>query len=34
MNYDNLDEIIGEIFDSLFSRYQIGLKTQVKGTLS
>ena len=28
--YDNPDEIIGKLFDSLFSRFQVGLETQIK----
>ena len=30
MTYDNTDEVIEEIFESLLSRYQIGLKTSMK----
>ena len=28
--YDNPDEIIGKPFNSLFSRFQVGLETQIK----
>ena len=30
MTYDNANEVIEEIFESLFSRYQIGSETSVK----
>ena len=29
---DKADEIIEELFDSLFSRYQFGLETSMKGS--
>ena len=32
MTYDNANEVIEEIFESLFSRYQIGLETLTKGS--
>ena len=32
MRYDNANEVIKEIFESLFSRYQIGLETSIKGS--
>ena len=31
MAYDDKNEIIEELFDSLLSRYQIGLETQMRG---
>ena len=31
MAYDNPDKIIEELFNSLLSRYQIGLETQMRG---
>ena len=31
MTYDNANEVIGEFFDSLLSKYQIGLETSMKG---
>ena len=30
--YDNANEVIKEIFESLLSRYQIGLETSMKGS--
>ena len=32
MAYDNLDQVIEEFFDSLLSRYQLGLETQMRGS--
>ena len=32
MAYDEANEVIEELFDSLFSRYQVGLKTSMKGS--
>ena len=32
MTYDNPNEVIKEIFESPFSRYQIGLETSVRGS--
>ena len=32
MTYNKADEVITELFESLFSRYQIGLKTLMKGS--
>ena len=32
MSYDNLDEVIEEFFDSLLSRYQLGLETRMRGS--
>ena len=32
MKYDNQDKIIEELFDSLLSRYRIGLETQMKSS--
>ena len=32
MIYDNPDEIIEEPFELLFSRYQVGFKTQMTGS--
>ena len=29
MTYENPDEIIEELFDSFFSRYQISVETQI-----
>ena len=31
MIYDNPDEVIEELFESLFNRYQIGLETSMRG---
>ena len=31
MTYDDPNEIIEEVFDSLVSRYQIALETQIRG---
>ena len=30
MTYDNVNEVIEEVFESLLSRYQIGLETSMK----
>ena len=32
MTYDNANEVIKEIFESLLSRYQIGSETLMKGS--
>ena len=32
MLYDNANEVVNELFESLLSRYQIGLKTSMKGS--
>ena len=32
MAYDEANEVIEELFNSLFSRYQVGLKTSMKGS--
>ena len=32
MTYDNANEVIEKIFESLFSRYQIGLETSTRGS--
>ena len=32
MTYDNINESIKEIFESLLSRYQIGLETLMRGS--
>ena len=32
MTYNNPNEIIEELFDSLLNRYQISLETQLRGT--
>ena len=32
MIYDNTDEVIEELFESLLSRYQIGLETSMTGS--
>ena len=32
ITYDNANEVIKEIFESLLSRYQIGLETSMKGS--
>ena len=31
MTYDNANNIVDELFESLFSRYQIGLETSMRG---
>ena len=31
-DFDNANEVIEEIFESLISRYQIGLETSLKGS--
>ena len=31
MSYDNANEVVNEIFESLISRYQIGLGTSMRG---
>ena len=31
MTYDNANEIVNELFESLLSRYQIGLETSMRG---
>ena len=32
MTYDKADDVIEELFQSLFFKYQIGLKTLMKGS--
>ena len=32
MTYDNAGEVIEDLFESLFKRYQIGLETSMKGS--
>ena len=32
ITYDNGNEVVKEIFDSILSRYQIGLETSMKGS--
>ena len=32
MLYDNAKEVVNELFESLLSRYQIGLKTSMRGS--
>ena len=32
MPYDNVSEVINELFESLLSRYQVGLKTSMRGS--
>ena len=32
MNYDEADEVIEEVFESLLNRYQIGFKISIKGS--
>ena len=32
MTYDNANEIVNELFESLLSRYQIGLETSMTGS--
>ena len=32
MIYDKADEVIKELFESLLSRYQIGLETSIEGS--
>ena len=32
MTYDNANEVIEEIFESLLSKYQMGLETSIKGS--
>ena len=31
MPYDNVNEVVNELFESLLSRYQIGLETSLRG---
>ena len=31
MPYDNANEVVNELFESLLSRYQIGLQTSMRG---
>ena len=31
MTYDDADEVLEELFESLLSKYQIGLETQMRG---
>ena len=31
MLYDNANEVVNEVFESLLSRYQIGLETSMRG---
>ena len=30
MSYDNANEVVDELFESLLSRYQLGLETPIK----
>ena len=32
MSYDNANEVVNEILESLFSSYQIGLETSMRGS--
>ena len=32
MSYDNASEVVNKLFESLFSKYQIGLETSTKGS--
>ena len=32
MSYDNVNEVVNELFESLISRYQIGLETSMRGS--
>ena len=32
MSYDNANEVVNELFQSLLSRYQIGLETSMRGS--
>ena len=32
MTYDNANDVVYELFESLFSRYQIGLETLIRGS--
>ena len=32
MSYDNVNEVVNELFESLLSRYRIGLETSMKGS--
>ena len=32
MSYDNVNEVVDELFESLISRYQIGLETSMRGS--
>ena len=32
MIYDNTDEVIEDLLESLFNRYQIGLQTSMRGS--
>ena len=32
MSHDNANEVVNEIFESLLSRYQIGLETSMRGS--
>ena len=34
MIYDNTDEVIEDLLESLFNRYQIGLQTSMRGSNS
>ena len=34
MTYDNANEVVDELFESLLSRYQIGLETSARKTVS
>ena len=31
VSYDNANQVVGELFESLPSRYQIGLETSIRG---
>ena len=32
MNFDNVDDVVEELFKSLFLRYQMGLETSMRGS--
>ena len=32
MSYDNTNEVVNELFESVLSRYQIGLETSMRGS--
>ena len=32
MSYDNVNEVVNELFESLLSRYRIGLETSMRGS--
>ena len=33
MSYDNANEVVNELFESLLLRYEIGLETSVRGSV-